>query len=126
MAIITEIDIAGTEGNMQAQPRVFAHDATALTVPNTGTGDGAGAYVDVVRGVGNTPVNGDTVKILSRGACLYVGSGGSVDVEMESGNRVLFTGVTSGSFLPIQVLKVYGTDSGGNTTTTASDIIALF
>ena len=122
MAIVTEIDIAGIEGNMQAQPRVFAHDAILLTVPDSGVD----AYVDVVKGVGDTPVDGDEVSVLARGACLYVGVGGSIDVEMESGNRVLFTGVNAGSFLPIQVLKVYGTDSAGTATTTAGSIIALF
>jgi hypothetical protein len=122
MADITEIDIAGLEGNTQAQPRVFAHEAIALTVPTTGQD----AFVYVVKGVGNTPVNGDKISTLSRGACLYVGVGGNIDVQMESGNRVLFTGVASGSFLPIQVIGVYGTDSAGTATTTAGSIIALF
>lgn len=122
MANYNEIDIAGLEGNMQAQPRVFAHEAIALTVPTTGQD----AFVYVVKGVGNTPVNGDTVSTLSRGACLYVGVGGDIDVKMESGNRVLFTGVATGSFLPIQVVGVYGTDDQGDTTTTAGNIIALF
>ncbi len=120
MAIINEVKIAGTTGEMQAEPRVFAHDARDLTVPTTG----ADSYVDVLpTGV---PAVGDEVTVLSRGACLYVGGAGNVDVEMESGTRVLFVGVAAGAFLPVLVTKVYGTDSLSAATTTATDILALF
>jgi len=130
MAIVTEIDIAGIEGNMQAQPRVFAHDASVLdlTVTGGGTPTVANESVNVITGVGVTPSKGDQVQVLSRGACLYVGAAGNVDVEMESGARVLFKGVTAGSFLPILATKIYLTDSAFPIakTTTATDIIALF
>ena len=132
MAIVTEIDIAGLEGNTQAQPRVFAHDAKVLdlTVSEDGGGDPnvANESVDVVPGVGSTPSTGDELQVLSRGACLYVGGDGNVDVEMESGKRALFTGVAAGSFLPILVTKVYLTNEGPpiSKTTTATNIIALF
>ena len=43
MANYNIIDIAGVEGNMQAEPRVFAHSAKALTIPS-----GAGEFVGVV------------------------------------------------------------------------------
>ena len=132
MAIVTEIDIAGTQGNMQAEPRVFAHDANVLDLSVTEDGGGnptvANEFVDVVTGVGATPSQGDEIHVLSRGACLYVGGAGNVDVEMESGKRVLFTGVSAGSFLPILVTKIYLTDGGPPIakTTTATNIIALF
>lgn len=130
MAIVTEIDIAGTQGNMQAEPRVFAHDANVLDLTVTGgnTPTVANESVDVVTGVGATPNKGDEIHVLSRGACLYVGGAGNVDVEMESGKRVLFTGVAAGSFLPILVTKIYLTDGGPPIakTTTATNIIALF
>lgn len=130
MAIVTEIDIASTEGNMQAQPRVFAHDASVLDLTVTGgnTPTVANEYVNVITGVGATPSTGDQVQVLSRGACLYIGGAGNVDVEMESGARVLFKGVTAGSFLPILAIKIYLTDSETPIakTTTATDIIALF
>ncbi len=121
MAIINEVKIAGTAGEMQAEPRVFAHDARLLDLTSGGTPD---EYVDVLPT--GTPVAGDEVTVLQRGACLYVGGDGNVDVEMESGTRVLFTGVTAGSFLPILVTKIYLTDSGSTTTTTATAILALF
>ena len=99
---------------------MFAHDARALTLP----APGIDTYVDVLpTGV---PVVGDEVTVLSRGACLYVGGAGNVDVEMESGNRVTFTGVAAGSFLPILVTKVYTGDGAGVATTTATSILALF
>ena len=91
----------GLEGNMQAQPRVFAHDAVAVTPSDT---------VDIP----NTS---------ERGCCLYVGdvSGGAdIKVTMESGNEATFKGVTAGSFLPVLVTRVHATD------TTAAEILALY
>jgi hypothetical protein len=53
------------------------------------------------------------------GCVLYVGTGGSLDVVTASGDEVTFVNVLSGSFLPVQVLKVLDTSS-------AEDIIALW
>ena len=106
---------------MQAEPRVFAHDAKLLDLTNGGT---ANEFVDVL--ATGTPVAGDEIIVLQRGACLYVGGTGSVDVEMESGTRVTFVGVAAGAFLPILVTKVYLTDVAGNPTTSATNILALF
>ena len=36
MAGTVELDIAGLEGNMMAQPRIFAHDAQPLNVADFG------------------------------------------------------------------------------------------
>ena len=93
--------LRGLEGNMQAQPRVFAHDAVLVTKSDT---------VDIP----NTE---------ERGCCLYVGdvSGGTdVKVTMESGNVATFKGVTAGSFLPVLVTRVHSTG------TTAAEILALY
>ena len=130
MANYNKIEIAGVKGNMQAEPRVFAHHAKELTIGNDpDVGVGVLDFTDPVN-----PQPGDTTDVLQRGACLYVGTGGDVKVRMESQYLknpkvdVTFKNVQSGSFLPIQVLKVFGHDPnnpqlGG---TTASDIIALF
>lgn len=54
-------------------------------------------------------------------ACvLYVGTGGKLRVMTASGQDVLFNNVLGGSFLPVQVLKVF------KTTTTATDLVALW
>mgnify|MGYP003649594106 CR=1 FL=1 len=56
-----------------------------------------------------------------RGGCvLYVGVGGILKVETASGDIITFQGVPTGSFFPVQVVKVYAT------TTTATDIVALW
>jgi len=56
---------------------------------------------------------------LNEGAVLYVGTQGNVVVETAAGNEVTFTGITAGTFMPIQILKV-------KTATTASNIIAMW
>jgi len=119
------VDLGGLEGNMQAQPRVFAHSAKSLTVPTTGND----AFVDVLQSnVPQNPGSNDVIQYhtVNRGACIYVGTQGNLDVEMESGERVLFENLPAGSFLPILVLKVYGTDSSGAATTSAGALLALF
>ena len=56
----------------------------------------------------------------SNGCVLYVGGAGDVKVKMVGGNDVVFAGATAGSFLPINVLQVFATD------TTATNIVALW
>ena len=113
----TKVDIAGLAGNEAAQPRVFAHSAYQIPTPAT-------------TGTENTyPANtvDDSQVIVSRGACIYVGVEGNVKVTMESGEIILFKGVTAGSFLPILALKIHGANVGGtNAGTTATDLVALF
>ena len=53
------------------------------------------------------------------GCVLYVGTGGDLDVVTASGDEITFVNVLSGSFLPVQVLKVLDTS-------TADDILALW
>ena len=94
-------------GKMQQEPRVFAHDAVALTA------------ADIT--AGNTIAN--TGK---RGCCLYVGVAmTSITVTMESGNSVTLKGITAGSFLPVLVTAVTAAtpDSGA---LADGDIVALF
>ena len=99
--MITPSQIRGLEGNEMAQPRVFAHDAVAVTTSDTVN----------IPGTEN------------RGVCIYVGdvSGGTdVKVIMESGSIATFKGVSAGSFLPILVTRVLATG------TTATEILALY
>ncbi len=112
----TTIDIAGLEGNTAAQPRVFAH--SAYNIPAVTGTDTENTYPG--------PPD-DTAVVISRGACIYVGGAGNVKVTMESGDIVIFKGVTAGSFLPILALVVHGPNVGGTGAgTTATDLVALF
>jgi len=54
------------------------------------------------------------------GCTLYVGVGGDLRVLTSGNDDVIFTGILPGSFLPVNVLRVYATS------TTASQIIALW
>jgi len=56
----------------------------------------------------------------NNGCVLYVGSTGNLKVLTAGGDEILFSGILSGSFLPVQVLRVYATG------TTATGVIALW
>jgi len=56
----------------------------------------------------------------NNGCVLYVGTGGDLRVLTVGGDDVVFTAFPSGAFLPVNVLKVFATN------TAASDIIALW
>ena len=56
----------------------------------------------------------------TNGCALYVGVAGDVKVKMSSGKDVIFTAVPAGSFMPVNVTKVYETG------TDATDIVALW
>ena len=51
---------------------------------------------------------------------LYVGSAGDVRVLTAGGDDVIFSNVASGTFLPVQVIRVFATD------TSAFRIVALW
>lgn len=51
---------------------------------------------------------------------LYVGTGGNLRVMTAAGDDVVFTGIIGGTFLPVQVVRVFATN------TTAADIVALW
>jgi hypothetical protein len=56
----------------------------------------------------------------NNGACLYIGTGGNIKVTMLGGQVVVFRNVVDGTFMPIQVRKVWAD------TTDAQDILALY
>ena len=56
----------------------------------------------------------------SNGCTLYVGLAGNLTVETVGGDVVQFTGVPTGSFIPVHVLKVMSTG------TDAQNIVALW
>ena len=165
----------GLAGNMQAEPRVFAHDAeivytdartmwldlntldggsgyaVAAGVATSGTGVPAALTVDitsvdsdgkitglVINAAGTAGVDNSVADIAGggtnasirirttfqgsdeRGACIYVGNSGDVEVLMEGGNTVVFVGVATGAFLPILAKQIISTN------TTATSMLALY
>jgi hypothetical protein len=71
------------------------------------------------------PGSGDAFIIYSQnspkeGCVLYIGTGGNLRVLTSSSNDVTFYNVLGGTFLPVQVLKVFSTG------TSASDLVALW
>jgi hypothetical protein len=87
------------------------------------------AYVKLqaLRGAAVTP--SDTVNIPSvstedgsgnNGCVLYVGGTGNLRVLTAGGDTVTFSNVQAGTFIPVQVLRVYATS------TTATNIVALW
>ena len=103
--------IRGLEGNQNAQPRVFAHDAADLgkTVAEGGIG-----YT-----LGNRIPNTDNI-----GVALYVGVGMDITVTLEGGSTAQFKGVTAGSFLPMLVTHV--TASTVTLDAAGGELIALY
>ena len=89
----------GVQANFGAQVKVLGHDAVAIS-----------ASADQIAGTED------------RGVCLYVGTGGSVQVKMEGtmggAANVTFENVPDGHFLPILVTHLIGG--------TASDILAIY
>jgi hypothetical protein len=87
-----------------ATPKIQVSRAAAVTpsdtvdIPSVSTQDGTG----------------------NNGCVLYVGVGGDVKVTTAGGDTVVFVGLLAGMFVPVQVLKVWVTD------TTATDIVALW
>jgi hypothetical protein len=54
------------------------------------------------------------------GCVLYIGAGGTLRVITAGGQDVTFYGILGGSFLPVNVLKVFQTG------TSASELVALW
>ena len=68
----------------------------------------------------------DTVNIpavtggANNGCVLYVGTGGDLKVLTVGGDEVILSNIQDGTFLPVQVLRVFATG------TTATSIVALW
>lgn len=56
----------------------------------------------------------------NNGCAMYVGTGGDVKVTTAGGDVVTFFNLQDGSFVPVQVIRVWSTG------TTASNIVALW
>lgn len=65
-------------------------------------------------------LSGGAITGIDNGALLYIGTGGTLTITTVGGQTVTLTNVLSGSYVPIQVRRVFATG------TSASGIIALF
>jgi hypothetical protein len=65
-------------------------------------------------------IGGTSIDNLENGVCLYVGTGGDITVTMLSGQVVTFSNVPNGSFMPIQIKKLWSSGTG------ASNILGLY
>lgn len=63
-------------------------------------------------------VNGTNFAATSRG--IWVGVAGNVNVVMEGGGTVLFTGALAGTVIPVRATQV------ASTSTTATNLVALW
>lgn len=87
-----------------AYQKLQAERAALVTPSNT-------VDIPYVGGDGTTP---------SWPCVLYIGGAGNIRVLTAGGDDVVFTGVLAGTFLPIQVVRVFSTN------TTATNIVALW
>ena len=84
------------------------------------------SYTKLQAGRAATVTPSNTVDIpsvsggVNNGCTLYVGGTGSVKVLTIGGDEVTFTGIQAGTFMPIQVLRVFATG------TSATSIVALW
>jgi hypothetical protein len=83
---------------LQAERAAAVTPSDTVNIPSVSTADGTG----------------------NNGCVLYVGVAGDVKVTTVGGDDVVFTGILAGSFIPVQVLKVFATG------TTATNIVALW
>ena len=100
-------DIIVTPTDIRTVTSVAAADALIIS---TGTSIPSGTAYTIYSQVDN-PSNGCT---------LYVGLAGNLKVLTVGGDEIQFTGVPTGSFLPVHVLKVFATG------TDAQNIVALW
>ena len=68
----------------------------------------------------NITLGGQAIDGLENGVCLYVGVTGNIKVTLIGGQTVTFTNVQGGSFLPIQINKLFSTG------TTATSFVAVY
>jgi hypothetical protein len=114
--------------NLSATPPLAATIAGAAVA---GATDSVLLNADIFTAAGDdyiiyqsSPFNGGQ----NTGCVLYVGTSGDLIVTTAGGDIVTFFKVQSGSFLPVQVIKVWEsyTFPSGAVTTSAADIIALW
>ncbi len=83
---------------LQAYRAAAVTPSNTVNIPSVSTQDGSG----------------------NNGCVLYIGGAGNIRVTTAGGDDVIFYGILAGSFLPVQVIKVWSSD------TSATNIVALW
>ncbi len=83
---------------LQAYRAAAVTPSNTVNIPSVSTQDGTG----------------------NNGCVLYVGGDGDVKVTTVGGDEVTFVGLSAGTFVPVQVIRVWATG------TNATDIVALW
>ena len=87
--------------------------------------------IDVIPTGSNQDVAPDVINLKS--AALYIGTGGTLTCSVVGGNAndaglgfTVFKNIPNGTFFPVVVKYVFIAGEGEGTTTTCSDIVALY
>jgi hypothetical protein len=99
---------------------ITANQAAMVTNVDSATQLTLNAPITMTIGDGYILYSGTNITGTVEPSVLYVGTGGDLEVTTAGGDIVYLYNIPSGSFLPIQVIKV------GVSTTTASNIVALW
>ena len=93
---------------------------TAATVTNVDSATQLSLNANIMAATNNyTLYSGTNIAGSVEPCVLYVGVGGTLNVTTAGGDVVNLVGIASGTFLPVQVIRV-------NSVVTATDIIALW
>jgi len=83
---------------LQAYRAAAVTPSNTVNIPSVSTQDGSG----------------------NNGCVLYIGGAGNIRVTTAGGDDVIFYGILAGSFLPVQVIKVWASD------TSVTNVVALW
>jgi len=83
---------------LQAYRAAAVTPSNTVDIPSVSTQDGSG----------------------NNGCVLYIGGAGNIRVTTAGGDDVIFYGILAGSFLPVQVIKVWASD------TSVTNVVALW
>ena len=114
------VDSAGDFENKNIEAGDIIYNTTDSTVATVTAVDSA----TVLSISADIMASGEAYRIFrpdgNQGCVLYVGGAGDIKVETVGGDEVVFAGVLAGSFIPVQVVKLF------STSTTATNVVALW
>lgn len=108
---------AAFTSNLQGYIVYNTTDSLAALVTAVDSATQLSLSADIFTGAGKSYV---IYADVNPGCVLYVGGAGNVRVLTSSNADLTFVGIAAGTFMPVQVKRVYSTD------TTATDIVALW